>query len=73
MGQPPGDFVPSRTGLHVFVEAPDAAWEKAVEHGATPMYEVTNPPYGERSVDVADSWGNQWYFAKLIDADARQP
>src|SRR5690554_6121373 len=33
MGQPQGDFEPTRTALHVFVEDPDAVWKKAVEQG----------------------------------------
>lgn len=72
MGQPQGDFEPTRTALHVFVEDPDAAWKKAVEHGATPLYEVTDHPYGERSGGVADAWGNQWYLARVTDAKARE-
>ncbi len=71
IGQPKGDFEPTRTALHVFVEDPDTIWKNAVEHGATPLYEVTDHPYGERSGGVADAWGNQWYFACVTDADAR--
>lgn len=71
LGQPQGEFEPTRTNLHVFVEDPDARWARAVEHGATSLYEVTDHEYGERSGGVADAWGNQWYFAKVVDQDKR--
>lgn len=71
IGQPQGNFEPTRMSLHVFVENPDVAWKQAVDAGATALYEVADHPYGERSGGVADAWGNQWYFAKVIDHKAR--
>ncbi|MCA9565635.1 MAG: hypothetical protein KC561_19190, partial [Myxococcales bacterium] len=71
LGQPQGEFVATRTNFHVFVEDPDAAHARALEHGAESLYPVTDHPYGERSGGVKDKWGNQWYFAKVIDHNAR--
>ena len=71
LGQPQGDFVATRMNFHVFVPDPDAAWAQAIEHGASALYEVTNHEYGERSGGVADAWGNQWYFAAVIDHEKR--
>lgn len=71
LGQPQPKFEPSRMNFHVFVEDPDAAHARAIEHGAESLYEVQDHPYGERSGGVQDAWGNQWYFAKVIDHEAR--
>ena len=73
LGQPGGDFQPSRTSLHIFVEDPDAAVDRAVAAGATLLYAVTDHEYGERSGGVADAWGNQYYFARVIDHAKRSP
>ncbi len=71
LGQPQGDFAATKSSFHVFVEDPDAAFARAVEHGATALYEVKDHDYGERSGGVQDPFGNQWYFAKVIDAEKR--
>ena len=73
LGQPGGDFQPSRTSLHIFVEDPDAVVDRAVAAGATLLYAVTDHDYGERSGGVADAWGNQYYFARVIDHAKRSP
>lgn len=71
LGQPSDPATQSSVALHVFVEDPDAAWARAIAAGATSVYEVRDHPYGERSGGVADRWGNQWYFARVIDHTAR--
>lgn len=72
LGQPNGEFSPTRTSLHVFVEDPDAAWARARQQGATSLYEVQDHDYGERSGGVADRWGNHWYFAAVTDPAKRK-
>lgn len=71
IGEPKGDPRRTRCSFHVFVDDPDTAWARAVEAGATPLYEVTDHDYGERSGGVADPWDNHWYLARVIDAKAR--
>lgn len=53
-----------RTGaFHVYVPDCDAAYDRAIEAGATPMGEPGDRPYGERSGFVKDLVGNHWYIA----------
>ncbi len=71
LGQPSDPSSTTNIALHVFVRDPDAAYQRAIEAGATSVYEVRDHPYGERSGGVADRWGNQWYFACVTDHEAR--
>ena len=69
--RPPGSSA-TCARFHVFVRDPDAAYARAMEHGATSLYAVQDHDYGERSGGVSDAWGNQWYFAAVIDHARRE-
>ncbi len=58
-------------GNAIYVEDPDAAWSQAIEAGATPLYEVIDHDYGERSGGVIDPCGNRWFFAAVTDQQKR--
>lgn len=73
VGQPSGEFTPTRVSLHIYVPNPDAAVEEAVAAGATLLYDVTDHAYGERSGGVSDRWGNQYYLASVTDHALRSP
>jgi PhnB protein len=49
--------------FHVFVPDCDAAYQRAMEAGATSMGVPADRPYGERSGFVKDFAGNHWYMA----------
>lgn len=49
--------------FHVYVPDCDAAYQRAMEAGASSMGEPADRPYGERSGFVKDCAGNQWYIA----------
>jgi PhnB protein len=51
------------TALHLYVEDTDAAFERAVQAGATPIQQPVDQEYGERSGSVKDASGNYWYIA----------
>ena len=51
------------TALHVYVPDTDAAFDRAVEAGATVIQRPADMPYGERSGGVKDPSGNVWYIA----------
>jgi PhnB protein len=53
--------------LNVYVDDVDAAFAKAVEHGATPLREPANQFYGDRTGGVVDSQGNQWWLSTHIE------
>ena len=54
-------------GLHIYVEDPDAVYDRALQAGATSLYAPTDHFYGERSGGVRDPLGNNWYIAKFIE------
>ncbi len=49
--------------LYVMVEDVDAAFARAVAHGATPLQPVEDQFYGDRAGGVADPCGNWWWIA----------
>jgi uncharacterized glyoxalase superfamily protein PhnB len=63
MGEAHGEFQPMPCGLHVYVDNPDATYERAIRAGATSLYAPADQPYGERSGGVVDPFGNQWFIA----------
>ncbi|PYI52503.1 VOC family protein [Paenibacillus flagellatus] len=56
-------YPPMPCGLHVYVADTDACYRKALDAGATSLYEPQEMPYGERSAGVKDMCGNHWYIA----------
>ena len=49
----------------IFVEAPDALFERAVQAGATVMTPMTDMFFGIREGRVSDPFGNVWIIATL--------
>jgi PhnB protein len=65
-GAPPAHVwlgTPRPTALHIYVPDTDAAYERALEAGATSIGEPRDQDYGERSAGVKDASGNVWYIA----------
>jgi PhnB protein len=54
---------PNQTALHIYVEDADAAYQKALQAGATSISEPQDHEYGERGASVKDPFGNMWYIA----------
>src|SRR5690606_24392068 len=67
------DWPPIPAALHIYVPDTDAAYAKALEAGATSLFEPADMYYGERSGGVRDAAGNHWYIAtfqeKLSDEE----
>jgi PhnB protein len=63
MGESP-DFQPSSFYLHV--EDCDAAYQRAIEAGATALFPPTDQTYGERTAGLIDPFGYQWFPATRI-------
>lgn len=59
----------SAISLIVYVEDADAAVARAVAHGATPIAEVSDQPYGDRQGGVADKWGMMWWLSQRLTAE----
>jgi PhnB protein len=60
MGEPPE---PKPTPLHVYLPDVDAAYQRALDAGATSLYPPADHDYGERGASVRDDEGNHWYLA----------
>jgi PhnB protein len=54
---------PNTTALHIYVEDTDAAYQKALQAGATSISPPQDHEYGERGAGVKDPFGNYWYIA----------
>lgn len=54
---------PMPTGIHLYVKDADAVYQRAVQAGATSMYEPVDQDYGDREAGVKDLSGNHWYIA----------
>jgi PhnB protein len=49
--------------IYVYVNDVDAAYNRALAAGATPISVPEDKPYQERAAGVKDSFGNIWYIA----------
>ena len=54
---------PRPCSLHVYVRDANAAYRRALDAGATSVYEPMDQPYGDREAGVLDSGGNYWFIA----------
>ena len=53
--------------LHVYVPDVDAAYQRALDAGATSETEPKDQFYGDRSGGVIDPFGNTWYIATHVE------
>jgi PhnB protein len=53
--------------LNVWVEDVDDVFKRAVEAGATPLREVENQFYGDRSGQFEDPFGHRWSISTHIE------
>jgi uncharacterized glyoxalase superfamily protein PhnB len=58
-----GEAEPMPGAFMVYVEDPDAAYQRAIDAGAKSIMPLSNEPYG-RVGGVEDYTGNQWFFAR---------
>jgi uncharacterized glyoxalase superfamily protein PhnB len=56
---------PAPTAIHLYVDDADATYSRAVEAGATSIYEVGDHVSGDRQGAVRDPFGNLWYVAMI--------
>jgi uncharacterized glyoxalase superfamily protein PhnB len=60
-----GDSVAKAAGAasaYIYVDDPDAAYARALEHGAEVLRELRDTLYGSREFSVGDPEGNVWSF-----------
>ncbi|MGH2789141.1 MAG: VOC family protein [Actinomycetota bacterium] len=66
MGEAAGQS-PMPGSIHLYVEDCDAAYQRALEAGATSVREPADQFYGDRMAGVRDPVGNQWWIATHIE------
>ena len=53
----------SLAAIHLYVPDADAAYQRAIDAGATSIHPPVDQPYGDREASVRDRSGNDWYIA----------
>ncbi len=54
---------PTTAFLYVYVEDTDAAYQRAIDRGASSLEEPQDMPYGDRRAMIRDRGGNTWQIA----------
>jgi PhnB protein len=52
--------------VYIYVEDTDAAYARALAHGATSLASPTDKPYKERQCGIKDSYGNTWWISTAL-------
>ena len=65
-------FSPTTVGdtsvsIMLYVQDVDAVFKRAVDAGATPIMEVADQFYGDRSGAIKDPFGHKWHLATHIE------
>jgi PhnB protein len=63
MGEAPGEGRAMPAALHLYVKNSDETYQRALQAGATSLYEPRHMDYGDHEGGVTDPRGNQWYIA----------
>ena len=58
--------------IHLYLADTDVVYRRALDAGATSLYEPADMFYGERSGGVMDAWGNHWYIATRTEQLSRE-
>ena len=66
MGDAHGPYQPMPSTFYLHVPDVDAAYQRALDAGATSLAAPADQTYGARSAGVNDMFGNQWYMATPI-------
>jgi PhnB protein len=61
------EWKPMPAMIYVYTEDVDAAYQRALQAGATSVREPQDQFYGDRSGAVSDPWGNQWWIGTHIE------
>jgi PhnB protein len=56
----------TRGSVYVYVPDVDAAYQRALQLGATSLAEPADKLYGDRNAGVKDSFGNTWWIGTHI-------
>ena len=68
MGEAHGPYQPTPTRFYLYLPNVDAAYQRAMNAGATSIMPPKDQPQGERVAGVKDAFGNQWFMARPLDS-----
>ena len=55
---------------YVYVEDVDGTLQKAIENGATKLFDAADMSYGDRQAGISDPFGNLWWISRrLVEED----
>ena len=65
------EWPPIAAPQHVYIDDVDAAYARAIEAGATSLYEPVDQPYGDREAGVRDARGIEWFIGARLEGGPR--
>ena len=70
LSEVPDDYVcPRATSFRTYVQSVDETYRRALEAGATSLYEPVDQSYGDREAGIKDPAGNMWFIARPVRGD----
>jgi PhnB protein len=60
------EWKPTSASIHLYLPDTDAAYQRALQAGATSLRAPADQPYGDRSAGVQDASGTIWWLATHI-------
>lgn len=63
LGDPNEQYPAAPTAIHLYVDDADAVYARALQAGASSLYEPADQPWGDHQGAVNDAFGNLWYIA----------
>ena len=65
-----GVLKPMACAHYVYVEDVDDTLQKAIDAGATKLFDAEDMSYGDRQAGITDPLGNYWWISRrLVEAD----
>lgn len=72
MGEATTDWKAMPASLYIYVKDTDAAFNRALQAGATSIKEPADQFYGDRNAGVKDPSGNCWFIATHVEDVSRE-
>lgn len=60
------EFPNSNAAFYLYVDDVDELHKRAIQHGATPLFEPADMPYEDRQSGILDTSGNYWWISKRL-------
>ncbi len=67
IGEPDNETSKSMpASYYVYVENVDQTLQKAIDHGASKLFDATDMSYHDRQAGVIDPFGNSWWISRRL-------